>query len=375
MFEGAKILVISEDSAIRHGIGELLASCLRGAASVTFSENIALIGREPAARLVLIDLAMGFDEVRKACRRLRSGTSADELAIIVLVEDLDDASLELLIDAGADDVINRSFRPIGFCTRVSSHLRRVSGSLDLLRRVRQEVARAQHREKTLERFEEFFVESHEGMVVVDKNGKTISVNAQAASVLNRPSADLRDLYFSVLLDPDDRGRFFSLLDDFVEQKTRRKEDFRLEDQRPDERRLSIAASSFFAKDGLILLNIRDVTQQRITEQLLEEAQKKLLLSEKAGAMAELAGAAAHELNQPLTSIMTSLAVLRRIAPNEAPIKKVVDTMERETDRMAAMLRRLTRITAYTTKSYVGQSRIIDLERACTDLPGEEGDGE
>lgn len=375
MLDDAKILVVSKDSALRREIGDLLSSSLKEAVSVTFGEDIGFVGHEPVARLVLLDLAIGFDTVRSACLRLRRCACADEMAIIILVEDTDDSSLELLIEAGADDVINRSFRPIGFCSRIRAHLRRVSTGLELLRRVKEEMARARHREKTLERFEEFFVESLEGMVIVDQHGKTISVNSQAASILDRPVAELRDLPFSAFLEPEDRGRFFAIIADFVQHKKRRKEDFCLDDHRSGERRLSIAASSFFEKEGLVLLNVRDVTQQRITEKRLEDAQKKILLSEKAGAMAELAGAAAHELNQPLTSIMTSLAFLRRIAPDETPIKKLVDTMERETDRMAAMLRRLTRITAYTTTSYVGKSRIIDLERACTEIDADEGDEE
>ena len=47
------------------------------------------------------------------------------------------------------------------------------------------------------------------------------------------------------------------------------------------------------------------------EQRLLDAQQKLQLSEKQALVAELAGAAAHELNQPLTSIIGYAQLIER----------------------------------------------------------------
>ena len=90
-------------------------------------------------------------------------------------------------------------------------------------------------------------------------------------------------------------------------------------------------------------------------------------------MAELAGAAAHELNQPLTSIMTSLAMLRRLHENAPKEEKIIDTMERESERMADIIKRMSNITNYTTKAYVRGAKIIDLDSAYLEDPVEEED--
>ena len=115
---------------------------------------------------------------------------------------------------------------------------------------------------------------------------------------------------------------------------------------------------------MLLLTLRDVSEEREMARRLVEAQEKLIESEKKSAMMEVAGAAAHELNQPLTSVMTTLSLMRRLLRDTGgrPVE-LLDTLEQESERMASIIRRLSKATEYTTKSYVGQARIIDLERA------------
>ena len=115
--------------------------------------------------------------------------------------------------------------------------------------------------------------------------------------------------------------------------------------------------------------IRDITERRMNEQLTLRAHE----NEKLGAIAEIAGAAAHELNQPLTSVLTSVAMLRRILDNGETTQRVLDTIEQESDRMATMIRRLTKITNYKTKKYVGNAKIIDLASAAAEAPPKEDD--
>ncbi|MBW2276859.1 MAG: hypothetical protein JRF63_05160, partial [Deltaproteobacteria bacterium] len=95
---------------------------------------------------------------------------------------------------------------------------------------------------------------------------------------------------------------------------------------------------------------------------LAEAQERLVDSERKGAMMEVAGAAAHELNQPLTSVMTTTAMLRRmIDADDDGARRLLETMEQEAERMAGIIRRLGELTEFTTKAYVGTARIIDLD--------------
>ncbi len=110
----------------------------------------------------------------------------------------------------------------------------------------------------------------------------------------------------------------------------------------------------------------DLRERLQMEEELQQAQRKLQLSERQAAVVELAGAAAHELNQPLTSIMgyAELA-MRKVAP-ESPATPSLKTMLAEAERMAEIVRKLGDITRYKTKRYVGGHDIVDLDAASHD---------
>ena len=98
----------------------------------------------------------------------------------------------------------------------------------------------------------------------------------------------------------------------------------------------------------------DLRERLHMEQRLASAQEKLEVSEKQAVAMELAGAAAHELNQPLTSVMGYAQVLlRKLDPADAHLAAVKTILD-EADRMAAIVRKLGGLTRYETKSYVGR---------------------
>jgi hypothetical protein len=109
--------------------------------------------------------------------------------------------------------------------------------------------------------------------------------------------------------------------------------------------------------------ISDLRDRIRIEQRLLAAQEKLLMSEKQALVAELAGAAAHELNQPLTSVMGYAELLRRKMSADDPHFRAVDTISREAVRMAEIVKKIGRITKYETKAYVGSTNILDIEKS------------
>jgi signal transduction histidine kinase len=86
-------------------------------------------------------------------------------------------------------------------------------------------------------------------------------------------------------------------------------------------------------------------------------------------VAELAGAAAHELNQPLTSVIGYAALLRRQLADSPQHLASLQIISDEAERMAEIVRKVGRITKYETKSYVGGAKILDLEKASGAEPG------
>ena len=115
--------------------------------------------------------------------------------------------------------------------------------------------------------------------------------------------------------------------------------------------------------------LSDLRERRRIEEKLSQVQRKLQLTERQAVAVELAGATAHELNQPLTSILGYTEMLRRRFPEGDATHKAVAVISNEAERMAAIVRKIGQITAYQTKPYVGSSQILDIG----DTPRDEGE--
>lgn len=115
--------------------------------------------------------------------------------------------------------------------------------------------------------------------------------------------------------------------------------------------------------------VADLRDRLRIEQRLMLTEERLAVSEKQALVVELAGTAAHELNQPLTSMMGYAELLRRRLPEGyADILEYADILVHEAERMAEIVRKIGRITRYETKTYVGDARILDLDKSA--LPAE-----
>ena len=122
----------------------------------------------------------------------------------------------------------------------------------------------------------------------------------------------------------------------------------------------------------IVLMFTDLRDRVRAEERLAEAQRKLEFSQQQAVLAELAGTAAHELNQPLTSMMAYGEMLKKRSEEGSFAAKAARTMLGEAERMAKIVKKIGRITHYETTSYVGSQRIFDLERASVSEPPPDG---
>ncbi len=104
------------------------------------------------------------------------------------------------------------------------------------------------------------------------------------------------------------------------------------------------------------------------EARLAAAQEELQTRERQAIIAELAGAAAHELNQPLTSVMGYAELLKRKLDPQTQAYGAAEVIMNEAERMAEIVRKIGKITRYETKSYVGAAKILDLDRSSDDRP-------
>jgi PAS domain S-box-containing protein len=129
--------------------------------------------------------------------------------------------------------------------------------------------------------------------------------------------------------------------------------------------VSMTASTIYEGDREVATVgiLTDLRERIRMEQRLLDAQQKLRLSEKQALVAELAGAAAHELNQPLTSITCYAQLIERQSVKDAVHLRSVRVILSEAERMAGIVKKIGKITKYETTDYVGTARMLDLDRA------------
>ncbi len=98
---------------------------------------------------------------------------------------------------------------------------------------------------------------------------------------------------------------------------------------------------------------------------LEFVQEQLILSEKKAAMIETSGAVAHELRQPMTTIIGTIELLEVDDTVESipHLRKRFKTIQKQCLRMAGIIKQMEQLVEYKTRPYVNGSLIIDLEES------------
>jgi PAS domain S-box-containing protein len=101
--------------------------------------------------------------------------------------------------------------------------------------------------------------------------------------------------------------------------------------------------------------IRDVT-------LRKKAEEDNLKKEKLLGVLEMAGAACHELNQPLQVISGYSSLLTTEGFNRKSVENYINLIHEQVDRLGKITKKLQNITKYETKEYLN-GKIIDIEAA------------
>jgi integral membrane sensor domain MASE1 len=94
------------------------------------------------------------------------------------------------------------------------------------------------------------------------------------------------------------------------------------------------------------------------ETLQQLAQREAVKAKWLEGVAETTTALAHELNNPLTSLMMNVEELEHAHPSEAP--ELIAEIQKAANRIAATIKRLTTLSPARSVAYVGKSRMLDL---------------
>ncbi len=268
-------------------------------------------------------------------------------------------------DGEARAVLNVSF---------SSVLHEENAILMSLRDVTLERQTARELERTKEFLERVIESSVDGIVSADLRGVVRIFNRAACRIFGYSASEVvGKLDVEALYPPGVARDVMRKIRDPRLSGHGRLEDYRVEMLNAVGLRVpvSLSASLIMGHDAPVgsVGIITDMREQLRMEERLQVTQDALREREREAIVAELAGGAAHELNQPLTSVMNYGELLARSLEAGTPLHRAATVIIAESDRMAEIVRKIGKITRYETKSYVGEQRILDLERASDDDDG------
>ena len=129
------------------------------------------------------------------------------------------------------------------------------------------------------------------------------------------------------------------------------------------RALKLGAADYFLKkldDEAIRIQLPLKVKNLVK---LKQLQLEAIEKQKMQAVMELAGAANHEINQPLMVLMGNLQLMLMRTSPEDPLLEQLQLLERNTMRIATIVKEIRSITRLTTKPYLNNDRIIDLRSA------------
>jgi DNA-binding response OmpR family regulator len=112
-----------------------------------------------------------------------------------------------------------------------------------------------------------------------------------------------------------------------------------------------------------MLRIRDLHHElRVANEELRRAQDLLIEQERQLAVGQLAGTAAHQLGQPLSSIVLNCFLIDQLPKSDPKFVGSVAAIKNDAKRMAEMIEQLRTVKASEKEEYVQGTEILKLGR-------------
>ena len=318
----ARVMLIDDNRDMREYVQRLLARRYQVTAYENGEQALAAVSKNPPD-LVLTDVMMPGLDGFQVVKRLRADPQTAAIPIVMLSARAGEEARTEGMEEGADDYLIKPFTARELMARVGAHLamHRLRSQLSAREReLRMKAEKAEQRYRTI-------VESiSEGFIVLDHSWAFRYINDPAAEIAGRAAADLIG---KVVWDefPGSKESVFgqAYLKAMESGEAQRVEAY----YAPLDR--WIRENIYPSSEGISVF-VQDVSEKRRQEQ-------KLLVSEKLAATGRLAATIAHEINNPLESVLNLLYLARisRSAPPEK-IGEYLLTAEQELTRVSEIAR-------------------------------------
>ncbi len=192
-------------------------------------------------------------------------------------------------------------------------------------------------------FQEFVAKGEVYAMVVPKNKDSLEGR--------KVTRDVLETYVPLMND----GRFLGAFEIYYDITGRRKQLNRLISQ-------SSTITIIFAA-GFLIAIILILYEENVAMKKRRQLEEERLQRERLQGVLEMAGAACHELNQPLQVLSLQSHYLLNNLPEDRPLLEKLKTIKETTDQLGKITKKIMHITRYETKDYIEGSKIIDIDKA------------
>jgi K+-sensing histidine kinase KdpD len=192
-------------------------------------------------------------------------------------------------------------------------------------------------------FQEFVAKGKVHATVVPKDKESLEGR--------KVTSDVLETYVPLM----NHGRFLGAFEIYYDITDRRKQLDRLISQ-------SSTITIIFAT-GFLIAIILILYEENIAMKKRRQLEEERSQRERLQGVLEMAGAACHELNQPLQVLSLQSHYLLNKLPEDRPLLEKLKTIKETTDQLGKITKKIMHITRYETKDYIEGSKIIDIDKA------------
>ena len=165
------------------------------------------------------------------------------------------------------------------------------------------------------------------------------------------TSDVLETYVPLM----NEGRFLGALEIYYEITEAKKQ--------LDELISKSSALTFLFASGLLISIVLLLYQENASMKKRKELEAERLQRERLEGVIEMAGAACHELNQPLQTLFGYSHLLSEDLPKDSLLLEQIEKIKKAIEQMGQITHKIMHITRYETKDYIEGSKIIDIDKA------------
>ncbi|MGE5472323.1 MAG: ATP-binding protein [Bacteroidota bacterium] len=384
----ARILVVEDNHDLRHFLYDVLIDDY----NVTLEENgqaALLSALENPPDLVITDLMMPHFDGEQFIRELRGTHQFHNLPVLVLSARVDDGLRENLLGELVQDYLTKPFSPQELRARVRN-LITVKRTVDILQRelnsqasdVCELTAGLVSSRKTLQssllalqiserRWLGLYENTAVGIALADREGRILTANPALQEMLGYGESELLGISLIAITEESQRamteqnvhGLFDGSIENYHAQKRYEKKNGELLWAN-----VSVSLIPAVDREGpRLAVIVEDISSRKQAEDALAATQTELARVSRLSTMGELVASIAHEVNQPLSAVVTnSQAALRWLARETPDIQEVEAALKRINRDATLAGEVIARIRNFLRMGGIKQER-VEVHRILDDL--------